>query len=104
MRSGVASLAKSLSRSLAADGLRVNCIVPGIVETDRIKALVANQAKAKAIKAEDQRAQMEAQVPMGRFGRPDEFARTATFLLSPAASYINGETVTVDGGTMKTLF
>lgn len=104
MRSGVASLAKSLSRSLAADGLRVNCIVPGIVETDRIKALVANQAKAKAISAEDQRAQMEVQVPMGRFGRPDEFARTATFLLSPAASYINGETVTVDGGTMKTLF
>jgi len=104
MRSGVASLAKSLSRSLAPNGLRVNCIVPGIVETDRIKALVANQAKAKAIKAEDQRAQMEAQVPMGRFGRPDEFARTATFLLSPAASYINGETVTVDGGTMKTLF
>ncbi len=104
MRSGVASLAKSLSRSLAVDGLRVNCIVPGIVETDRIKALVANQAKAKAVSAEEQRAQMEAQVPMGRFGSPEEFARTATFLLSPAASYINGETVTVDGGTMKTLF
>lgn len=104
MRSGVASLAKSLSRSLAPQGVRVNTIVPGIVETDRIKALVANQAKGKGISGDEQRAQMEAQVPMGRFGEPEEFARVAAFLLSPAASYINGETVTVDGGTMKTLF
>ena len=104
MRSGVASLAKSLSRSMAPQGLRVNAIVPGIVETDRIKALVANQAKGKGIDQAQQRAQMEGQVPMGRFGEPEEFARVATFLLSPAASYINGETVTVDGGTMKTLF
>lgn len=104
MRSGVASLAKSLSRSLAADGLRVNTIVPGIVETDRIKGLVANQASAAGIEQSAQRRAMEAMVPLGRFGRPEEFARVATFLLSPAASYINGETVTVDGGTMKTLF
>ncbi|MFT5576501.1 MAG: 3-oxoacyl-[acyl-carrier protein] reductase [Bermanella sp.] len=104
MRSGVASLSKSLSRSLAADGLRVNTIVPGIVETDRIKTLVANQAGATGIDEAAQRKAMEAVVPMGRFGRPEEFARVAAFLLSPAASYINGETVTVDGGTMKTLF
>lgn len=104
MRSGVASLAKSLSRSLAADGLRVNTIVPGIVETDRIKALVANQASAAELSQDEQRRVMQAQIPMGRFGEPEEFARAATFLLSPAASYINGETVTVDGGTMKTLF
>lgn len=104
MRSGVASLGKSLSRSLARDGLRVNTIVPGIVETDRIKALVANQAAAAGVEQETQRKAMEAQVPLGRFGLPEEFARVAAFLLSPAASYINGETVTVDGGTMKTLF
>lgn len=104
MRSGVASLGKSLSRSLAGEGLRVNTIVPGIVETDRIKALVANQASAAGVEQEVQRKAMEALVPLGRFGRPEEFARVAAFLLSPAASYINGETVTVDGGTMKTLF
>ena len=104
MRSGVASLGKSLSRSLAGEGLRVNTIVPGIVETDRIKALVANQASAAGVAQEVQRKAMEALVPLGRFGRPEEFARVAAFLLSPAASYINGETVTVDGGTMKTLF
>ncbi len=104
MRSGVASLSKSLSRSLAAEGLRVNTIVPGIVETDRIKTLVANQAGVAGIDETAQRKAMEANVPMGRFGQPEEFARVAAFLLSPAASYINGETVTVDGGTMKTLF
>ena len=104
MRSGVASLAKSLSRSLAAEGIRVNTIVPGIVETDRIKSLVVNQASAAGIDQAAQRQAMESLVPLGRFGRPEEFARVAAFLLSPAASYINGETVTVDGGTMKTLF
>ncbi len=104
MRSGVASLAKSLSRTLAADGLRVNTIVPGIVETDRIRTLVSNQAAAAGIDAVTQERAMQTLIPMGRFGEPEEFARVATFLLSSAASYINGETVTVDGGTMKTLF
>ncbi len=104
MRSGVSSLAKSLSRSLAGDGIRVNNLVPGIIETDRIKALAQAQATASNIEVDEQRALMQGQIPMGRFGEPLEFGRAGAFLLSPAASYITGATLVVDGGTMKTVF
>ncbi|WP_372877303.1 SDR family oxidoreductase [Spongiibacter marinus] len=104
MRSGVSSLAKSLSRSLAADQIRVNNLIPGIIYTDRIKSLDANQAQMREVAVEQQRATNEALIPLGRYGEPEEFGRAGAFLLSDAASYITGSSLVVDGGTMKSLF
>lgn len=102
-RSGVQSLAKSLSRSLAPDGIRVNNIIPGLMATDRLRSLDQAVADAKGISLEEQAAQNQAMIPMGRYGLPDEFGRAGAFLLSPAASYISGASLVVDGGAMRSV-
>lgn len=103
MRSGVNSLSKSLSRTLGPEGVRFNCIVPGMVETDRIKGLTEAQAALHERSVEAQKAEMEGAIPMGRFGRPEEFGRVGAFLLSPAASYISGANIVVDGAAMRSV-
>lgn len=103
LRSGVASLAKSLSRQLAAEGIRVNNLVPGLIATDRMISLDTAQASAKSISVAEQRAGVEKLIPIGRYGEPDEFGKAGAFLLSDAASYITGSTLVVDGGTMKSV-
>jgi 3-oxoacyl-[acyl-carrier protein] reductase len=102
MRSGVAALVKSLARPLAADGIRINNLVPGIIETDRIQSLARTRAANAATDLETQLRAMQAPIPLGRFGRTDEFGRAGAFLLSEAASYITGATLVVDGGSLKT--
>lgn len=101
MRSGVASLAKSLSKQLASEGVRVNNLVPGLINTDRMIQLDTGLAAASGISFDEQRQNMASNIPMGRYGEPDEFGKAGAFLLSPAASYITGATLVVDGGTMK---
>ncbi|MEH6550894.1 MAG: SDR family oxidoreductase [Pseudomonadales bacterium] len=104
MRSGVTSLAKSLSRTLAAEGIRVNNLVPGLIATDRMVSLDELQASMKSITRVEQRAAQESVIPMGRYGEADEFGRAGAFLLSEAASYITGATLVADGGSMKTVW
>ena len=104
MRSGVTSLAKSLSQQLASDGIRVNNLVPGIIFTDRIIALTEHIAANQNLDVDSVRQQQQAAIPMGRYGQPEEFGKAGAFLLSPAASYITGETLVVDGGAMKTVW
>ena len=104
MRSGVTSLAKSLSQQLAGDKIRVNNIVPGRIDTDRLKALDKAVAENKGIPTEEERVRQEAFIPLGRYGTPLEFGRAAAFLLSDAAAYITGETFIVDGGSTKTVW
>ena len=104
MRSGVTSLIKSLSRSEAKHGIRVNNLMPGLIATDRMKHLDQVQAQANGISAEQQHAKTASLIPMGRYGQPEEFAQAAAFLLSDAASYITGVTLAADGGTMKTVW
>jgi 3-oxoacyl-[acyl-carrier protein] reductase len=103
LRSGVNSLAKSLSRQLAPEGIRVNNLVPGLIATDRMISLDTAQATAKNISLAEQRAAGEKLIPTGRYGEPDEFGKAGAFLLSDAASYITGSTLVVDGGTMKSV-
>lgn len=97
-RSGVVSLMKSLSCDLAAEGIRINNLVPGRMDTVRARSADIAAAKRRGISLEQQRAEQEAMIPMGRYGMAAEFGKAAAFLLSDAACYMTGSTMTVDGG------
>ncbi len=99
IRSAVQGLAKTLSADLAKDGIRVNALQPGRISTERVAQLDAEAAGRTGKTAEEIRAQFEKGViPLGRYGRPDEFGTAAVFLSSPRASYITGQSLLVDGG------
>ncbi len=104
MRSGVVSLVKSLSKDIAKDGLRINNLVPGTIYTDRIDNLNAHRSKVSGLPVEEVRANAEAAIPLGRYGKPEEFGNAGAFLLSDAASYISGSTLVVDGALSKTVW
>ena len=104
MRSGVVSLVKSLSRDIVSDGIRINNLVPGRMDTDRVVSLDKTVAARVGMTYEESRARSESGVPIGRYGTIQEFGKMGAFLLSDAASYITGTTVTVDGGAMKTVW
>jgi 3-oxoacyl-[acyl-carrier protein] reductase len=103
MRAGVANLVKGFAATLARENIRINCLVPGIILTDRIHALAANRAGGNGLSVEEQLQQMQKPIPLGRFGEVAEFGKAGAFLLSDAASYITGTELVVDGGTMKAL-
>lgn len=100
-RSGVSALAKALADEWAADGIRVNHLIPGRIATERVAELDETAACRAGITVEEARARARAAIPMGRYGRPDEFAAAAVFLLSDAAAYITGATLAVDGGLLR---
>ena len=102
-RGAVASWAKTLAGELAPFGITVNNVLPGATRTPRIEQIVAARAqKSGRPLAEVQRA-MEAEVPMQRFADPAEIAAAVAFLASPAASYITGVSLPVDGGRLRSL-
>ncbi|WDV50724.1 SDR family oxidoreductase [Streptomyces coeruleorubidus] len=93
LRPGLAGFAKSLSDELGPRGIRVVGVLPGRIDTDRVRELDALSADPEAT-----RAASESRIPLRRYGAPEEFGRVAAFLLSPAASYLTGVMVPVDGG------
>jgi 3-oxoacyl-[acyl-carrier protein] reductase len=101
LRSSVASLSKILSTELAPHKIRVNQLIPGRIDTDRVKEIDADNAKRAGISVPDQQKRIFAGIPLARYGDPDEFASAAVFLLSGAASYITGASLQVDGGMIK---
>ena len=103
LRSGVTSLAKTLSLELAPDKIRVNTLIPGRIATDRLRHLDELNATKAGIALAEQQARTEATIPLGRYGAPDDFGRVGAFLLSDPASYITGASVQVDGGLIKGL-
>lgn len=104
VRSAVSSLCKTLSIELATDKIRVNQIVPGRIDTLRVRQLDEIAAKKQNVTPDQAKAKSVANIPMGRYGEIEEFGRVGAFLLSDAASYITGATVQVDGGQMKGVF
>lgn len=102
-RGAVASWAKTLARELAPHGITVNNVLPGSTRTPRIEQIIAARSKKTGDSLDAVAAEMEAEVPMGRFADPSEIAAAVAFLASPAASYITGINVPVDGGRTRSL-
>lgn len=102
-RAGLAGLAKSLAAELAPNGILINTLGPGRISTARSASIDASRADALGVSVEEVRSQVEAQIPLGRYGTPEEFARVAAFLASPANSYVTGQAILVDGGMVRAL-
>ena len=102
LRPGVAALAKCLANELGPR-LRVNSLAPGRIDTTRSRSLDESRAQALGISVEEQRRNVSEGIPLGRYGQPEELGRAATFLLSPAASYITGVSLQVDGGLVSAI-
>lgn len=98
IRLAVAAWAKTLSNEVGQYGITVNNVLPGLTETGRLDALIGLTAGKKQVPVSDVRDAMIASIPMKRFGKPEEIANLIAFLASPAASYINGTSIPVDGG------
>jgi 3-oxoacyl-[acyl-carrier protein] reductase len=101
LRLGVAGMAKTLSREVAADGIRVNLLCPGSTETDRILSMARNNAERNGTTIEDEIRKSAAAVPLGRIAQPEEFGRVCAFIASPAASFVTGAAIMVDGGASR---
>lgn len=103
VRSSVAALSKTLANELAADNIRVNHLLPGRIDTDRVRELDTIRGKAEGTSADAVKATHSKIIPLGRYGTPAEFGNAAVFLFSDAARYITGASLQVDGGLIKSV-
>jgi 3-oxoacyl-[acyl-carrier protein] reductase len=101
LRPGLSGLIKSLVSEIAP--IRINGVAPGRFDTDRVRSLDQARATASGLTVEEVQAQTRERIPLGRYGDPDELGRVVAFLLSPAASYLDGVILPVDGGMLRSL-
>lgn len=98
VRAATVGLTKSLALELGKEGIRFNSILPGWTATERVEQLLQHRARSNDTSVEEERQKIASQTALGRMAQPSEFARVAVFLVSPAASYITGSMIAVDGG------
>lgn len=103
IRGAVANWAKTMANELGQYGITVNNVLPGATKTERLHQIVENKAKKSDQSVDNVALAMKSHVPLGRFAMPDEIAAAVAFLASPAAAYINGINLPVDGGRTKSL-
>jgi 3-oxoacyl-[acyl-carrier protein] reductase len=101
VRSSVSALSKTLANELAGDRIRVNHLLPGRIDTDRVRELDVIRGKANSTSPDEVKAAYSKTIPLGRYGQADEFAAAAVFLFSDAARYITGASLQVDGGLIR---
>jgi 3-oxoacyl-[acyl-carrier protein] reductase len=101
VRSATTAWSKTLSDQVAADGITVNTLAPGRIETERIRQIDEDQAQRQGRTREDVERDSLQSIPLRRYGRPDEFGAAAAFLASEQAAYITGVTLLVDGGLFR---
>lgn len=104
IRAATVGLTKTLALEFGKENIRVNSILPGSTKTERITNLFENRAAKNHTSIEIEQANQEKEIALGRIAEPVEFARVAVFLASPAASYLTGTMLSVDGGSVKGLF
>lgn len=104
IRPGVVGLAKTLSQELAKDNILVNTVAPGRISTDRLRSGITKRAAEQGVPEEVVAAERAADIPLKRFGTPEEYANVVVFLASPLASYVTGSTIAVDGGLIQSLW
>lgn len=104
LRLAVAGFAKTLAYEVAGLGIRVNILAPGSHNTPAIDRVIQKRADAAGISVEESRIQMEESIPIGRFGKPEELANLACWLLSDESTFITGQTFSHDGGNIRHIF
>ena len=103
IRGAVASWAKTLSRELGADGITVNNVLPGYTRTQRLDQILGDRSSAIGKTRDEIASGMLASVPVGRFAEASEIGGVIAFLCAPAAAYVNGQSLAVDGGRMQSI-
>lgn len=103
IRAAMANWAKTLAHEVGIDGITVNNVLPGFTDTPRLQQIIQKRAAAEKVSPEVIAQRMKATVPAGRFAQPEETAAAIAFLASPAAAYINGINLPVDGGRLGSL-
>ncbi|MFK3939953.1 SDR family oxidoreductase [Alkalihalobacillus sp. NPDC078783] len=102
-RMGIQGLAKSLAEELAPYGILVHTVAPGRIATDRVDHLDQLKAEKQGIDKSEVSEQARKNIPLGRYGQPEEFANVVTFLASDASSYMTGSSILVDGGMIRSI-
>jgi 3-oxoacyl-[acyl-carrier protein] reductase len=103
IRGAVASWAKTMANELGVFGITVNNVLPGATSTGRLETILENKSSKTGLSKDEVTQEMIEEIPMKRFGMPQEIAAVAAFLASPAAAYVNGVSIPVDGGRTGTI-